>query len=407
MSNFEFIKNKRFILFLLLFLFSLYASCVTFITSARFNNDNSLVLLANAFLTKHIALPINSELPLGDVSDYFYNFYLYFGPFPSIVLMPFVYIFGKAFPQVIIGITSLILSFVFSYKISRKIKFDVIDSLWLALFFVFSTVLLASGLINITAYQVEVMTVPLILLALYEYLNKRRFLLIGLLIGLAVFTRVFLILTLVFFLLEFIQKRISKKEIVLLLIPVIFFLSVYGLYNQRRFHSFFETGINYSISLKTFPLNSNLQYGMFSVVHIPANLYSLFIMSPEPLLQNNTGFTLKFPFLKANPWGLAIWYTSPLFLVLFYKFKKSKYTKSLIITIVSLLTPLLMFYSIGFSQYGYRYTLDFLPFLFLLLLFSLKERLTKVEYTLITIGVLFNAIYITSLWSLYPLFGIK
>lgn len=407
MSNFKFIKSKRFILFLLLFLFSLYSSYVTFITSARINNDNSLVLLANAFLTRHIALPINSELPLGDVSDYFYNFYLYFGPFPSIVLMPFVFVFEKTFPQVIIGVASLILSFIAVYKISRKIKFDVIDSLWLSLFFVFSTVLLASGLINITAYQVEVMTVPLILFALYEYLNKRRFLLIGLLIGFAVFTRVFLIITLVFFLLEFLQKRISKKEIFLFLIPVIFFTGLYGLYNQRRFHSFFETGINYSISLKTFPLNSNLQYGMFSPVHIPANLYSLFIMPPEPLLQNNTGFTLKFPFLKVNPWGLAIWYTSPLFLVLFYKFKNSKYTKSLIITIISLLIPLLMFYSIGFSQYGYRYTLDFLPFLFLLLLFSLRERLTKVEYTLITIGVLFNAIYITSLWSLYPLFGIK
>lgn len=407
MLNLEFIKSKRFIIFLSLFLFSLYASYVTFITSARINNDNSLVLLANAFLTKHIALPINSELPLGDISDYFYNFYLYFGPLPSIILMPFVYVFGKTFPQVSIGVMSLIFSFIISYKISRTIKFNVVDSLWLSLFLVFSTVVLASGLINITAYQVEIITVPLILLTLYEYLNKRRFLLIGLLIGLAVFTRVFLVLTLIFFLLEFIQKRVSKRDILLLLIPVIFFLSLYGLYNQRRFHSFFETGIRYSISLKTFPLNSNLSYGMFSPVHIPANLYSLFIMAPEPLLKNNTGFTLKFPFLKVSPWGLAIWYTSPLFLVLFYKFKKNKYTKSLVITIISLLLPLLMFYSIGFSQYGYRYTLDFLPFLFLLLLFSLNGKLTKVDLVLITVGVVFNAIYITSLWSLYPLLGIN
>jgi hypothetical protein len=407
MLNFEFIKSKRFIIFLLLFFFSLYASYITFITSARFNNDNSLVLLANAFLTKHIALPINSELPLGDVSDYFHNFYLYFGPFPSIILMPFVKLFGKEFPQVLIGITSLILSFIASYKISRTVKFNITDSLWLSLFLVFSTVLLASGLINITAYQVEVISVPLLLFAIYEYLNKRRFLLIGVFLGLAVFTRIFLLLTLIFFILEFLQKRISKREIVLLLIPVIFLTSLYGLYNQRRFHSFFETGINYSISLKTFPLNSNLSYGMFSPIHIPANLYSLFIMPPEPLLQNNTGFTLKFPFLKVNPWGLAIWYTSPLFLVLFYKFKKNKYTKSLVVTIITLLLPLLMFYSIGFSQYGYRYTLDFLPFLFLLLLFSLKEKLTRIDLALITIGVIFNAVYITSLWSLYPLLGIK
>lgn len=404
MLDLKLIKNKRFILFILLFLFSVFSSYLIFTTAIRINNDNSLVLLSNAFLTKHIALPINSELPLGDVADYYYNFYLYFGPFPSIVLMPFVFIFGKSFPQVSIGIVSLILSFFAIFKISRRFKFDVIDSLWLCLFFGFSTVMLAASLINITAYQVEAMAVPLMLFALYEYFNKKRFLIIGLLIGLAIFTRIFLLLTVIFFIAEFIQKRITSKQLLLFLIPVIFFCSLYGLYNQRRFHSFFETGVNYSISLKTFPLNSNLQYGMFSPIHIPANLYSLFIMSPEPLLQNNTGFTLKFPYLKVNPWGLSIWYTSPLFLVLFYKFRKNKFTISLLITIVSILIPLLTFYSIGFSQYGYRYALDFIPFLFILLISMLKSKLSKVDICLIIIGVLFNAFYITSLWGLYPLF---
>jgi hypothetical protein len=407
MFNIKLIKNKRFIIFILFLLFSVFSSYLIFITAGRFNNDDSLVLLANAFLTKHIALPINNELPLGDVADYFYNFYLYFGPFSSIILMPFVFIFGKTFPQVFIGISSLFLSFYTSYKISKNFKFSTTDSLWLALFFVFSTVLLASSLINITAYQVEAMTVPIILFALYEYFTKRRFLVIGILIGLAIFTRVFLFITMIFFVAEFLQKRITKKQIIVFLIPVVFFTFLYGMYNQRRFHSFFETGISYSISLKTFPLNSNLQYGMFSPVHIPANFYSLFIMPPEPLLQNNTGFTLKFPYFKVNPWGLAIWYTSPLFLILFYKFKKNKYFLSLLITIVSLLVPLLMFYSIGFSQYGYRYTLDFLPFLFILLLLSLKQKLSNVEIGLIIIGVLFNAIYITSLWDIYPLLGIN
>lgn len=407
MFNLKPIKNKRFVLFIFLFLFAVFSSYLIFTTAGRFNNDNSLVLLANAFLSKHIALPINSELPLGDISDYYYNFYLYFGPLPSIVLMPFVLVFGKTFPQAIIGIVSLVLSFFAIYKISRRFKFNITDSLWLSMFFVFSTVLLASSLINITAYQVGVMSVPFVLFALYEYFTKRRFLIIGLLIGLAIFTRVFLLLTVAFFIAEFIQKHFSKRELVLFLIPVIFFTSVYGLYNQRRFHSFFETGIKYSINLRSFPLDSNLQYGMFNPIHIPANLYSLFIMPPDPLLQNSTGFTLKFPYLKVNPWGLSIWYTSPLFVILFYKFKKNKYSISLLITIFSLLIPLLMFYSIGFSQYGYRYTLDFLPFLFLLLLLSLNQKLSKVEIGLIIIGVLFNATYITSLWGVYPLFGIK
>ncbi|MBI2047439.1 hypothetical protein HYT26_04745, partial [Candidatus Pacearchaeota archaeon] len=61
-----------------------------------------------------------------------------FGPFSSIFLMPFVAIFGREFPQYFIGIFSMTSSFILIYSISRKFKFDKLDSLWLSLFFVFS-----------------------------------------------------------------------------------------------------------------------------------------------------------------------------------------------------------------------------------------------------------------------------
>ncbi len=180
---------------------------------------------------------------------------------------------------------------------------------------------------------------------------------------------------------------------------------MYGAYNQRRFHSFFETGYNYSKA--TFPTSTNLQYGQYSLTHIPANLYSFLVMPPDPLQADNSGFILKFPYLKANPWGMAIWFTSPLFLVLLYKFRKGKYTLSSAASFFVILIPVVTYYSIGFSQYGYRYALDFLPFLFLILLTSLNGKLNKKELVLIAIGVIFNCVYITSLWGVYPILGIK
>lgn len=399
-------SNPRLVAFIILLGFSLLCSYIIYTTALRFNNDRHLVLLAERFL--HFKISLSGEgLPAGDVADYFSNFYLYFGPFASIFLMPFVLLLGKGISQTLLGITSMIASFGAIFYIAKTHKFNIENRLWLCLFYVFSTVVFSASLINITAYQIEVFGSSLVLIALAAYFTKKRPLIIGIFLGLAVLTRLVFILAVAFFILEFFQKRLSKKDIVLIIIPVIISITAFGLYNQRRFHSFFETGYKYNITLKSFPLTHNLEFGTTSITHIPANLYSLFIMPPDPLRIDNFGFVLKFPYLKANPWGMAIWFTSPLFLVLLYKFRRNKYTISSAVTIALLLFPLLTYYSIGFAQYGYRYALDFLPFLFLILLSSLNGRLERKELILITIGVIFNCIYITSLWDVYPLFGIN
>lgn len=399
-------ENKRLVFFVALFLFSIYSSFLIAINAAKYNSDKHLVLLTSQFLTGHLAIPPTSELPVGDVANYYNNFYLYFGPLPSILLMPFVFIFGKNFPQITIGIASIIASFIAVYFICKTFKFNRLDSLWLSLFFSFSTVLLSSGLINITAYQVEVMAVPFILFSLLSYFKKKNPLITGAFVALAVMTRFTLAGAVVFFFVEFLQKRINLKQLILIIMPVVIAFSILGLYNNRRFHSFFETGYNYNTNKNSYPLSLNLKKGETNLSHVPAHLYTFLVMPPLPLLEEPAGFALKFPYLKASPWGMAIWFTSPLFLVLLWKFKKEKHILSAAITVISIALPLFLYYSIGFAQFGYRYSLDFLPFLFLLLIPSLLPRLSKKDLVLIAIGVIFNAVYITSLWDIYPIFGI-
>ena len=206
---------------------------------------------------------------------------------------------------------------------------------------------------------------------------------------------------------ELIRKRISIKQFTLILIPIIIAISFLGLYNSRRFHSIFETGYSYNISIKDLPIGDNFKYGQSNIIHVPANLYSFLLMSPEPLLKDkNDGFTLKFPFIKMSPWGAAIWFTSPLFLLLLTRFRNGKFTIPAGLTTLFLSMPVLLWYSIGYAQVGYRYALDFLPFLFLLLIPSLSPKLTKTAIMLIIIGVIFNCVYTTSIWEIYPLFNI-
>ncbi|MEX2007845.1 MAG: hypothetical protein WD992_03665 [Candidatus Levyibacteriota bacterium] len=395
-------KNSRVYLFIFLFLLSLFTTFL-YVTAGQKNWDKSLVLLSEQFLKGKISLPINEYLPIGDIADYKYNFYVYFGPLPSILLMPAVAVFGKEFPQYFIGVFSLTVSFIVVYLLSRKFKFDKLDSLWLSLFFVFSSVLFSSSVMNISAYQVEALGVPLILFAIYEYFSRKRPILIGLFLAFAVLTRFTLMFSIVFFVIEFFKKRLSLKQLALILIPFLLSILLLGLYNQRRFHSFFETGYSYNRILGAFPLSENLKHGTVSVSHVPANLYNFLIKSPDPLLGQKHGFFLKFPYLIANPWGMAIWWTSPLFLMLIIKFKKNKYTLPAILTTFALAIPVFTYYSIGFVQFGYRYALDFFPFLFLLLIPSLSPKLSKTAIALIVVGVLFNLIYSDSIFGIYPL----
>lgn len=396
--------NFKTILLYIALSFSIISAVFFSSQSFNINKDNHLVLLADQFSRGHISLEPNDNLPLGDYSKFNGKFYLYFAPMSSLVFVPFVLLFGNAFPQVFIGITSLVLLFYLAYKVSLIFKFSRKDSLFLSLFFIFSTPLFAAGLINITAYQVQTLGALFVFLSLYEYLTKKRMILIGIFIAMAFLTRNLLLLTSIFFVIEFIRKRISKKDFVKLLIPVFLSLAFMGIYNYLRFHNFFDTGISYSITLYTHPLSFNIKHGMASIAHIPANLYSLFVMPPLPVLEHPDGFYFKFPYLRPSPWGMAIWYTSPLFLMLFTRLKKAKLHYSLLLTIFAFLVPILTFYSIGFTQYGYRYIIDFLPFLFLLLVSALKPRLGKLEISLILIGVIFNTYMIAVFWGFFPKF---
>ena len=68
--------------------------------------------------------------------------------------------------------------------------------------------------------------------------------------------------------------------------------------------------------------------------------------------------------------------------------------------------PSLFYFGIGTSQYGYRYALDFIPLLFLLLLPAFGKTLPNFAKILIVGGMIFNTLYMLSIWDIYPLFNI-
>lgn len=404
------IKMKlKYISGFILICFCLLFSYKIFSVSKKISFDYHFSLLAESFLRGRLDIKPNSpHFPPGDIAFFNNKYFVYFGPLPSVLLVPLVALFGSSFPQNSLTLLTSILSFWFIIKISQRFKFRLSDSLWLSSFYIFGTIYSFLVLVNISAFQVQALGNFFMLLSLYEFFHKRRYLLIGFYLSLAIATRVNLIVALLFFILAICQEKISLREktnyFINLLFPIVLTVYFLLLYNFARFHNIFETGYRYNI---TFPYSANFaaakKFGIFSLYHIPINIYYFLFKGPE-LVKDSNGFPI-FPFLKANEWGLSIIFTSPLLVFPFFFLDFKKNLKELL-TIIFISLSIFTYYGVGFSQFGYRYALDFYPFLFLILLNSLEGKLLTIHKILIVYSILFNFLFMLSGWGRYPLLGI-
>jgi hypothetical protein len=97
-----------------------------------------------------------------------------------------------------------------------------------------------------------------------------------------------------------------------------------------------------------------------------------------------------YPFLKPDIWGMSILFTSPILLWGFRASWKKREVWLSILTSALMLFVLLGYYGIGVRQYGYRYALDFYPFLFIMLAYAQQERLSWLFRIIVILSFLFN-----------------
>lgn len=308
------------------------------------------------------------------------------GPFPAVLLMPFVYVFSllnKFFHQGYLHFFIVLGVFYLVYKIARKVKYAISDSLYLAFAFCFASVFLGVAIWAWSWHFSHVITVFLLFLAIYEYLGKRRYWLIGLILGLIMTTRVTASLFFVFFVLEIIlisKARFFNKanNLFKLLIPYLVSFLLLTNYNFIRFGNFVEQG--YGLANLLPPLAKARDYGLFSLIHLPGNLYYFLLSFPLPVFRDNLSHVLKFPYFKANSWGMSIFITSPYYIYLLFLRHKDVLSKTLLLTVFLISLPIFLYFSIGARQFGYRYSLDFLPLLFFLFIRSYRKQYKVLTY---------------------------
>ncbi len=316
------------------------------------------------------------SLPNFGLDTVFFNgkYYWPLGPFPALLLLPFVFVFRlfnlfffQGYLQVFL-VAGVFYSF---FLVARRLGYSRDDAGFLALAFCFASVFLGVGMFSVSWAFAQVVAVLLLALALLEYLGRRRLWIIGTLMALASLTRFTSGLNVIFFLLVvFLENntlRAKLSGVFSLMLPMLIGFAALALYNDARFGNWMEQG--YSLqSLTGVGARAREVHGIMSLAHVPGNLFYFLLAGPLPITFDDGSHVLKFPYVKSNPWGMSIFLTSPYFLYLLRIKYKDLISKLLLISSAVVAVPMFLYYGIGYFQFGYRYSLDFLPLLFFLLI---------------------------------------
>jgi hypothetical protein len=334
-------------------------------------------------------------------ASYFEGKYFWpLGPFPALLVIPMIAMFDIHFQLFYMQFFLIILIGYYGYKIGQKIIGESLLAAWLSFGFIFSTAFIGVAYTAASWQFAHVVATTLMFIALYELFYKSRWWLIGVLLASAIATRMNLIIAVLFFtgnaLLTSCGSREKAKHLILLLFPVGISLMLLLLYNYFRFHNVFDQG--YTMQTLTDPfLRVNRDAAVWGFIHMPANLYYFFFKGPDAVVIPETRI-LTYPYLKMDGWGMSIFFTSPMFVWIVKAPFKKKEVILASITALFIAFSVFGYYGIGFIQFGYRYAIDFYPFLFIILLYAIDSAPSTLLKAVIIFSWFFNSfLYVGSL----------
>jgi hypothetical protein len=304
--------------------------------------------------------------------------YVPFAPFPAIVLMPLVALAGaetadhwESGINAGLAAVGLLLAWWVTGRIGvRRLR----DRFGLVLLLGFGTMMwwvTTRGGVWHTGHLVAII---LAMLMLAELFGKQRAVLLGLLVGASFLTRAPVAfagpaIALWYWLLAPAEgrdwlQRIPWRQWALLIVGFLPGLAVFFAYNAARFGSPLESGY----ALATLPdwLEALRQQGLFSPVHVPMNLNYLFLHMPIP--------ASSFPYFRPDGLGMSVFLTSPGLLLFLLAPWRDRRTWALATGAVLVLIPTLLYYGGGWFQFGFRYFLDSIPFVWALAVMGIARR---------------------------------
>jgi hypothetical protein len=252
---------------------------------------------------------------------------------------------------------------------------DLAGRVGLTVLFGFGTVHWYSTLAGSVWFFAHVVAVTFVTLYSIEVAGRNRPALAGLAIGLASFARPATLLAFPFFLARAYEQGRSERwdrtrwarHLGGFCLPMLATLATMAAYNAARFGSPLDQGYtSMTISDRLFPRLET--YGQFALHFLPENLY-YFLIAPPRL-----DLTLPWPHVTLDAWGTGLLFVSPALFLGLRAVHRTWLGMGAAGAALLVSVPNLLYYNTGWVQYGYRFALDFLPFLLILTALSLRGR---------------------------------
>ncbi|MGZ8443955.1 MAG: hypothetical protein ACXWX7_17915 [Candidatus Binatia bacterium] len=323
-------------------------------------DDRNYSRLAEAFLQGKLFFVSMPPSTWGDSAFFDGHHFWPLGPFPAVLAAPLVW--TGYFHQGILSFITSLAVFYLCFRLATNFSYSRNDACWLALAFCFGTSFVGVAAISWSAYFPHTLAVLFLFLAINEYERKRRFWTIGGLIGLAMANRPPASLNILFFVLVIWLSsdtvRIKTSQFTKLIVSFLTFAGLLALYNFARFGTPLESGYSYQINADGLPYEvwnvpGNTPGPLFGVANIPNHLW-----------------TFLFGLPSVNAVGTSALLVSPFLVYLALVRQWDLTNKLIVLNVCTVLLVVLAFRSTGFEQVGYRFSLDFLPFVFWLLMRS-------------------------------------
>jgi hypothetical protein len=348
-------------------------------TSAAYRH---FVYMASAFLHGHVDLR-GMPAYYHDVIYFDGRVYAPFPPVPAFLLMPVVAWQGEDADQGRIGqILTAIAVAVFVAGL-RRLGFSRAVRYFCGAALAFGSVLWPAAAIGTTWFFAQEVVVLACAVLVWELAGGVRPVVLGTAIAGAWLTRLNL-LPAVPVLAVLVWRRHRR------VMPVAAFLAVnaagmvvYLAYNYLRFGDLLQSGYGL-LSMGSLNAETAARWGFFNVRFIPEQLYAMFVRAPE-LIDHP-------PYLKPTPWGMSLLLTSPVVLRLLFPLADRRPWVPWAALVLCLAIPMLPYFSVGWVQFGYRYSLDWWVFVMVLLAYALAGRPRGIDYVLLAGSIAMNGL---------------
>ena len=337
--------------------------------------------------------------------------YVSFPPFPAVLMLPLVAIWGLGFNDVVFTVLWAALNPALLFFLLRSLqrqglsKRSPADDLWLTVMFGVGSVYYYCSVVGEVWFTAHVVAVSAVIGFAWAAVGARRPALAGLFVGLGLATRPpGLGLMAVLFLWEAVRVSgaLTRAEapqgqgqgqrgklrfrpnirLVQMLArfsgPLVVILAILLLHNWARFAHPFEFGHRY--------LNVQWQeriqrFGLFNYHFLSRNLAAALILLPRILT--------RWPYIKISQHGMSLLVTSPALVYAAVPADRSRLAVPLWLTVLATALPSLLYQNSGYVQVGYRFSLDYMIFLVMLLAVG-NRPLSRLWKTLIVVSIPIN-----------------